>query len=67
VSVQKVLGFQVRPGMVSGTCRIGAIASFICAADRYFLATYNQESLKYVATDQPVEVALTPHRRHRGT
>jgi multidrug resistance efflux pump len=54
----RVINLQVRAGMVAGIVRAGAIASFICDADRYLLATYNQESLKYVAVGQPVEVAL---------
>jgi len=54
----RIVNLQVRPGMVSGDWRIGAIASLICDADRYLLATYNQESLKYVKDGQPVEVAL---------
>jgi multidrug resistance efflux pump len=54
----RIVNLQVRPGMVSGDWRIGAIASLICDADRYLLATYNQESLKYVKRGQPVEVAL---------
>jgi multidrug resistance efflux pump len=44
--------------MVAGIIRVGAIASFICDAGRYLLATYFQESLKYVAVGQPAEVAL---------
>ena len=35
-------------GMVSGDIRYGAIASFIVDADRYLLANYFQENLKYV-------------------
>ena len=54
----RIINLQVRPGMVAGTFRIGAIASFICDANRYLLASVNQESLKYVAVGQPVEVAL---------
>ena len=54
----RIINLQVRPGMVAGDYRAGAIASFICDADRYLLANYNQESLKYVTTGQPVEVAL---------
>ena len=54
----RIVNLQVRAGMVSGDYRIGAIASLICDADRYLLATYNQETLKYVKTGQPVEVAL---------
>jgi len=54
----RVINLQVRPGMVAGDYRIGAIASFICDDDRYLLANYNQESLKFVTNGQPVEVAL---------
>jgi multidrug resistance efflux pump len=44
--------------MVAGEVRFGAIASFICDEGRYLLASYFQESLKYVQDGQPVEVAL---------
>ncbi len=54
----RIFNLQVRSGMVSGDWRIGAIASFICDADRYLLATYSQESLKYVKAGQPLEIAL---------
>jgi multidrug resistance efflux pump len=54
----RVINLQVRPGMVAGDYRIGAIASFICDEGRYLLANFNQESLKYVTNGQPVEVAL---------
>ena len=54
----QIINLQVQPGMVAGIFRIGAIASFIVDADRYVLATYNQENLKYVKSGQPVEVAL---------
>ena len=54
----RVINLQVRPGMVAGDWRIGAIASFICDDGRYLLANFNQESLKYVTNGQPVEVAL---------
>lgn len=53
-----IINLQVRPGMVSGDIRYGAIASFIVDADRYLLANYFQENLKYVRPGQPVEVAL---------
>jgi multidrug resistance efflux pump len=53
-----IVNLQVRPGMVSGIFRIGGIASFICDDNRYLLATYFQEHLKYVQPGQPVEVAL---------
>jgi multidrug resistance efflux pump len=53
-----IVNLQVRPGMVSGIVRFGAIASFIVEADRYLLGTYYQEHLKYVKSGQPVEVAI---------
>jgi multidrug resistance efflux pump len=53
-----LINLQVRPGMVSGVVRFGAIASFIVDADRYLLANYFQENLKYVKPGQMVEVAL---------
>jgi len=53
-----IINMQVRPGMVAGDYRMGAIASFICDADRYLLATYFQENLKYVKPGQPAEIAL---------
>jgi multidrug resistance efflux pump len=53
-----VINLQVRPGMVSGIVRFGAIASFIVDADRYLLARFFQENLKYVKEGQPVETAL---------
>jgi multidrug resistance efflux pump len=54
----RIINLQVRPGMVSGTIRLGGIAALIADADRYVLATYFQENLKYVKPGQPVEVAL---------
>jgi multidrug resistance efflux pump len=53
-----IMNLQVRPGMVSGDIRYGAIASFVVDADRYLLANYFQENLKFVKPGQPVEVAL---------
>ena len=53
-----IINLQVRPGMVSGIYRIGGIAALIADADRYVLATYFQENLKYVRPGQPVEVSL---------
>ena len=53
-----IINLQVRPGMVAGELRVGAIASFIVDADRYLLAQYFQENLKYVKTGQEVEIAL---------
>ena len=53
-----IINLQVRPGMVAGDYRIGAIASYICDDGRYLLAAYFQEILKYMTNGQPVEVAL---------
>jgi multidrug resistance efflux pump len=53
-----IVNLQVRPGMVSGIIRVGAIASLICDADRYVLASFNQEELKYVELGQATEVAF---------
>jgi multidrug resistance efflux pump len=53
-----ITNLQVRPGMVAGTVRFGAIAALIVDADPYVLATYYQEHLKYVKKGMPVEVAL---------
>ena len=54
----RIVNLQVRPGMVAGIVRLGAIASFICDDGRYLLASYFQEDLKYVTDGQPAEVAL---------
>ena len=54
----RIINLQVRPGMVSGIYRIGGIAALIAEADRYLLATFYQENLKYVQPGQSVEVAL---------
>lgn len=35
-----IMNLQVRPGMVAGDVRFGAIASFIADADRYILANF---------------------------
>jgi len=53
-----IINLQVRPGMVSGIYRIGGIAGLIADADRYVLATYFQENLKYVRPGKPVEITL---------
>ena len=58
----RIMNLQVRPGMVAGIVRLGAIASFICDDDRYLMATYFQENLKYVKVGQEVEVALESGR-----
>ncbi len=53
-----IVNLQVVPGMVAGTVRFGAIATFIVDSDRYVLGNFFQEHLKYVKAGQPVEVAL---------
>jgi multidrug resistance efflux pump len=53
-----LINLQVRPGMVAGIVRFGAIASFICDADRYLLANFFQENLKYVEAGQKIEAAI---------
>jgi multidrug resistance efflux pump len=64
-----IVNLQVRPGMVAGEVRFGAIASFVCDADRYLLAQFFQENLKYVKAGQPAEVAidLYPGQIWKGT
>jgi multidrug resistance efflux pump len=54
----RIINLQVQPGVVAGTRRVGGIAALIVEADRYLLATFFQENLKYVQPGQPVEVAL---------
>jgi multidrug resistance efflux pump len=54
----RIVNLQARPGMVAGIIRAGAIASFICEDDRYLLASFFQENLKYVKPGQLVEIAL---------
>ncbi|HME27098.1 MAG TPA: biotin/lipoyl-binding protein [Acetobacteraceae bacterium] len=65
----RVINLQVRPGMVAGIYRIGGIAAFIVDADRYLLASYFQENLKYVERGQRAEVAfdLYPGQIFKGT
>jgi multidrug resistance efflux pump len=53
-----IINLQVRPGMVAGIVRFGAIASFVADADRYLLANFFQENLKYVKPGQEVETAI---------
>ena len=53
-----IINLQARPGMVAGDIRFGAIASFICDENRYLLANFFQENLKYVKPGQPVEIAF---------
>ncbi len=53
-----IMNLQAQPGMVAGDIRFGAIASFICDDDRYLLANFFQENLKYVKPGQLVEAAL---------
>lgn len=54
----RIINLQVRAGMVAGIVRFGAIASFICDDDRYLLAQYFLENLKYVKEGQAVEIML---------
>jgi len=54
----RIVNLQVRPGMVSGILRVGGIAALIADADRYLLATYFQENLKYVRPGQFVDIAF---------
>lgn len=54
----QIVNLQVQAGMVAGIYRIGGIAAFIVDSDRYLLASYTQETLKYVKVGQPVEFAL---------
>jgi multidrug resistance efflux pump len=54
----RIINLQVQPRMVAGTRRVGGIAALIAESDRYLLATFYQENLKYVRPGQPVEVAL---------
>ena len=54
----RIVNLQVRPGMVSGILRVGGIAALIASADRYVLATYFQENLKYVKPGQYAEIAF---------
>jgi multidrug resistance efflux pump len=53
-----MVNLQVQPGMVAGIIRMGGIAAFIVDSDRYLLASFTQETLKYVKVGQPAEVAL---------
>jgi multidrug resistance efflux pump len=53
-----IVNLQVQAGMVAGILRVGGIASFIVDEDRYLLASFSQQTLKYVKVGQPVEVAL---------
>lgn len=49
---------QAKPGLVVGTFRIGAIASFVTNDDPFFLGTFRQQNLKFVRPGQEIEVAL---------
>jgi len=53
-----IVNLQVQPGMVAGILRVGGIASFIVDSDRYLLASFTQETLKYAKVGQPAEIAL---------
>jgi multidrug resistance efflux pump len=52
-----IINLQVQPGMVAGIIRLGAIAALVVDKDRYLLANYNQETLKWVKSGQHVEFA----------
>jgi multidrug resistance efflux pump len=54
----QIVNLQVQPGMVAGIYRVGGIAAFIVESNRYLLASYTQETLKYVKVGQPVEFAM---------
>ncbi len=54
----QIVNLQVQAGMVAGIYRIGGIAAFIVDSNRYLLASYTQETLKYVKVGQPVEFAM---------
>jgi len=54
----RIINLQVRPGMVSGVLRVGGIAALIAEANRYVLATFYQENLKYVQPGQAVELSF---------
>ncbi|MGR7995183.1 MULTISPECIES: HlyD family secretion protein [unclassified Xanthobacter] len=54
----RIINLQVRPGMVAGILRVGAIAALIVEQERYVLATYFQENLKFVKPGQGVELAF---------
>jgi multidrug resistance efflux pump len=45
-------------GWSRASLRIGGIGSFIVDNDRYMLAGFSQQSVKYVKVGQPVEIAL---------
>lgn len=64
-----VMNLQVRPGVVAGDIRFGAIASFVCDDGRYVLAKFFQENLKYVKPGQTAELAmdLYPGQIFEGT
>ncbi len=55
-----MVNVQVRPGTIAGDVRVGAIASFICSADRYILCPLSQETIKYIK----VGPADRDHARH---
>jgi len=53
-----IVNLQVQAGMVAGTVRFGGIAAFIIDHDTYMLASFSQETLKYVKPGMPAEVAI---------
>lgn len=53
-----IYNLQVQTGMVSGTLRVGAIASLIVDDDPFLIAAYRQENLRNVRVGQPVVIAI---------
>ena len=53
-----IVSQQARPGLVVGTFRVAAIASFVTADNPYILGSFRQQNLKFVKPGQEVEVAL---------
>lgn len=56
-----IVNLQVQEGMVSGTLRVGAIASLIIDQDPYLIAAYRQENLMNVRPGQPVVIAINTY------
>lgn len=65
----RIINLQALPGMIVGILRVGAIAGLITDEDRYLLASFRQENLKYIKNGQPTEVALDlyPGQIFKGT
>ena len=61
-----MINLQVRAGIAAGTYRVSGIAAFIADVDRYLLATFFQENLKYVKDGQPRRSLSQPLSRIRS-